>query len=186
MILPKAKRNLTLLGIDLLHSAGLVLDVKNACWYFWDNPTHKYPFSEELNTPSIAEKMSSNTCQLREGESESLTSVQKEKLNPLLESFRNIFEPGGEATTVLERYINTGNGPPISVPPYRISLVKEIASLDILGVSPGVYPTSALSPCNNDRVKPFIPLPKQRGHPPKVLQIPGFLSGCRQNQRERM
>ncbi|GFW35383.1 retrovirus-related Pol polyprotein from transposon 297 [Trichonephila clavipes] len=39
-------------------------DVKNTCWYFWDNPTHKYPFGEELDTPFIVEKMSSNTCQL--------------------------------------------------------------------------------------------------------------------------
>ncbi|GFY31603.1 hypothetical protein TNCV_4199142 [Trichonephila clavipes] len=50
-----------------------------ACWYFWDNPTHKYPFGEELDTSSIAEKMSSNTCQLREGE-------------------------GGEATIILEHH----------------------------------------------------------------------------------
>ncbi|GFS55377.1 uncharacterized protein TNCV_1626801 [Trichonephila clavipes] len=75
IILPKAKGNRTLLGTDFLSSAGLVLDVKNTCWYFWDNPTHKYPFGEELDTPSIVEKMSSNTCQLREGEGESLTSV---------------------------------------------------------------------------------------------------------------
>ncbi|GFT02062.1 retrovirus-related Pol polyprotein from transposon opus [Trichonephila clavipes] len=99
------------------------------CWYFWDNPTHKYPFGEELDTPSIAEKMSSNTCQLREGEGESLTSVcvcaQKEKLNFLLESFQNVFEPGGESTNILEHHINTGNSPPISVPPYRMSPVKK-------------------------------------------------------------
>ncbi|GFX45621.1 uncharacterized protein TNCV_176141 [Trichonephila clavipes] len=75
IILPKAKGNRTLLGTDFLSSAGLVLDVKNTCWYFWDNPTHNYPFGEELDTPSIVEKMSSNTCQLREGEGESLTSV---------------------------------------------------------------------------------------------------------------
>ncbi|GFX08791.1 uncharacterized protein TNCV_4228111 [Trichonephila clavipes] len=68
IILPKAKRNRTLLGTDFLSSAGLVLDVKSTCWYFWDNPTHKYPFGEELDTPSIVEKMSSNTCQLIEGE----------------------------------------------------------------------------------------------------------------------
>ncbi|GFX32615.1 integrase catalytic domain-containing protein [Trichonephila clavipes] len=54
-------------GTDFLSSAGLVLDVKNACLYFWDNPTHKYPFGEELDTPPIGEKMSSNTCKLREG-----------------------------------------------------------------------------------------------------------------------
>ncbi|GFS43728.1 hypothetical protein TNIN_27221 [Trichonephila inaurata madagascariensis] len=40
IILPKAKGNRTLLGTDFLSYAGLVLDVKDACWYFWDNPTH--------------------------------------------------------------------------------------------------------------------------------------------------
>ncbi|GFU67888.1 retrovirus-related Pol polyprotein from transposon 412 [Trichonephila clavipes] len=71
--------------------------------------------------------MSSNTCQLREGEGENLTSVcaQKEKFNVLLESFQNVFEPGREATNILEHHINTGNSPPISVPPYRMSQVKN-------------------------------------------------------------
>ncbi|GFV88063.1 uncharacterized protein TNCV_3242131 [Trichonephila clavipes] len=68
--------------------------------YFWDNPTHKYPFGEELDTPSIVEKMSSNTCQSREGE-------------------------GGEASNILEHHINTGNSPPISALPYRMSPVKN-------------------------------------------------------------
>ncbi|GFU27049.1 retrovirus-related Pol polyprotein from transposon 17.6 [Trichonephila clavipes] len=81
-----AKGNRTLLGTYFLSSAGLVLDVKNTCWYFWNNPTHKYSFAEELDTPSIVKKMSSNTCQFREGEGESLISAQKEKLNLLLES----------------------------------------------------------------------------------------------------
>ncbi|GFS77682.1 hypothetical protein NPIL_602621 [Nephila pilipes] len=47
IILPKAKGNQTLLlpktkgtRTDFLSSAGLILDVKNACWYFWDNPTY--------------------------------------------------------------------------------------------------------------------------------------------------
>ncbi|GFY36025.1 retrovirus-related Pol polyprotein from transposon 297 [Trichonephila clavipes] len=89
--------------------------------------TTQYPFGEELDTPSIIEKMSSSTCQLREGEGESLTSVcaQKEKLNLLLESFQNVFEQGGEATNILEHHINTGNSTPISVPPYRMSPVKK-------------------------------------------------------------
>ncbi|GFU56146.1 uncharacterized protein TNCV_712081 [Trichonephila clavipes] len=100
IILPKAKGNRALLGTDFLSSAGLVLDVKNTCWYFWDNPTHKYPFGEELDTPSIVVKMSRNTCQVKEGE-------------------------GGEATNILEHHINTGNSPPISVPPYRMSPVKN-------------------------------------------------------------
>ncbi|GFW03361.1 integrase catalytic domain-containing protein [Trichonephila clavipes] len=69
--------------------------------------------------------MSSNTCQLREREDERLTSAQKEKLNLLLESFQNVFEPEGEATNILEHHINMGNSPPISVPPYIMSPVKN-------------------------------------------------------------
>ncbi|GFU31622.1 retrovirus-related Pol polyprotein from transposon 297 [Trichonephila clavipes] len=87
------------------NSAGLVVEVKNTCWYFWENPTHKYPFGEELDTPSIVEKMSSNTCQFRKGEGD--------------------FETGGEATNILEHHNNTGNSPPISVPPNRMSPVKK-------------------------------------------------------------
>ncbi|GFX78911.1 retrovirus-related Pol polyprotein from transposon 412 [Trichonephila clavipes] len=75
-------------------------NVTNICWYFWDNPTHKYLFCEELDSPSIVEKMSSNTCQLREGE-------------------------GGEATNILENHIYTGNSPPTFVPQYRMSPVKN-------------------------------------------------------------
>ncbi|GFS46211.1 uncharacterized protein NPIL_76961 [Nephila pilipes] len=52
IILPKVKGNRSLLETNFLSSAGLILDVKNACWYFWDNPTHTYPFGEELDTPS--------------------------------------------------------------------------------------------------------------------------------------
>ncbi|GFT80295.1 hypothetical protein TNCV_1189651 [Trichonephila clavipes] len=53
IIFPKANGNRTLLGTDFHSSAGLVLDVNNTCWYFWDNPTLKYTFGEELDTPSI-------------------------------------------------------------------------------------------------------------------------------------
>ncbi|GFU95970.1 hypothetical protein TNCV_253211 [Trichonephila clavipes] len=77
-----AKGNRTPLGTDFLNSAGLVLDVKNTCWYFWDNPTHKYPFGEELDTPSIVEKMSSNTCQLREGEEGNIESEEAQLVVP--------------------------------------------------------------------------------------------------------
>ncbi|GFU72106.1 uncharacterized protein TNCV_3858781 [Trichonephila clavipes] len=62
----------------------------------------------------------------------------------------------------------------------------EIANLDNPGEPLGVYHTSALTPCNNDKLKPLIPLRKQRGRPPKVPQTPGSSSGRRRNQRGRM
>ncbi|GFS42352.1 uncharacterized protein TNIN_101581 [Trichonephila inaurata madagascariensis] len=135
IILPKAKGNRTLLATDFLSSAGLVLDVKNANWYFWNNPIHKYPFGEELDTPSIAEKMSSNAFQLREGEGESLTAVQKEKLTLLLESFQNVFEPGGEATTILDHHTS----------PCNSDRVKPLIPLRKRGRPPKVPQTSGSS-----------------------------------------
>ncbi|GFX65206.1 transposon Tf2-9 polyprotein [Trichonephila clavipes] len=138
IILPKAKGNRTLLGTDFLSSAGLVLDVKNTCWYFWDNPTHKYPFGEELDTPSIVKKMTSNTCQLEEGEGESFTSSQKEKLNRLLESFQNVFEPGGEATTILQHHTSVST-------PYNNDTVKPLIPLRKRGRPPKVPQTPGSS-----------------------------------------
>ncbi|GFU82317.1 uncharacterized protein TNCV_3195891 [Trichonephila clavipes] len=61
----------------------------------------------------------------------------------------------------------------------------EIASLDNPGVPLGVHHTSALTPCNNDIVKPLIPLHK-RGRPPKIPQTPGSSSGRRRNQSGRI
>ncbi|GFT24533.1 retrovirus-related Pol polyprotein from transposon 412 [Trichonephila clavipes] len=58
----------------------------------------------------------------------------------------------------------------------------EIASLDNPGEPLGVYQSSALTPCTNDKVKPLIPL-RKRGRPPKVPQTPGSSSGRRQKQR---
>ncbi|GFW41656.1 transposon Tf2-11 polyprotein [Trichonephila clavipes] len=60
-----------------------------------------------------------------------------------------------------------------------------IASLDNPEEPLGVYHTSALTPCTNDKLRPLIPLHK-RGRPPKVTQTPGSSSGCRRNQRGRM
>ncbi|GFX73378.1 hypothetical protein TNCV_1469981 [Trichonephila clavipes] len=61
----------------------------------------------------------------------------------------------------------------------------EIASLDNPGEPLGVYHTSALTPCNNEKVKPLVPL-RKRDCPLKVPQTPGSLSGRRRNQRGRM
>ncbi|GFX08702.1 hypothetical protein TNCV_62291 [Trichonephila clavipes] len=57
----------------------------------------------------------------------------------------------------------------------------EIASLDNPGEPLGVYHTSALTPCTNDKVKLLIPL-RNHGRPPKVPQTPGSSSGSRSSR----
>ncbi|GFU69445.1 uncharacterized protein TNCV_2444181 [Trichonephila clavipes] len=67
----------------------------------------------------------------------------------------------------------------------RSPISCEIASLDNPGEPLGVYHTSALTPCNNDKVKPLISF-RKRGRPPKVPQTPGSSLGRHRNQRGRM
>ncbi|GFS91376.1 CCHC-type domain-containing protein [Trichonephila clavipes] len=62
IILPKAKGNRTLLGTDFLSSAGLILDVKNACWYFWDNPTHNYHLIASLDNLGVYHTSALTPC----------------------------------------------------------------------------------------------------------------------------
>ncbi|GFV76638.1 uncharacterized protein TNCV_4728581 [Trichonephila clavipes] len=61
----------------------------------------------------------------------------------------------------------------------------EIAILDNPEEPLGVYHTSALTPRNNDKVKPLIPV-RKRGRPRKIPQTPGSSSGRCRNQRGRM
>ena len=77
---------------------------------------------------------------LKYEEAPSLDDAQREELNSLLLEFQDIFETEGPPTTLTEHCINTGDSPPISVPPYRLSpakrevLKQEIAEMLRLGV----------------------------------------------------
>ncbi|GFV37818.1 uncharacterized protein TNCV_4409771 [Trichonephila clavipes] len=216
--------------------------------------THKYPFGEELDTPSIHENVSSNTCQLREGEGETkcettgqttaflnfgrelctpseivndIRVVQNDnfvlEITPYLKKFAKFstqirevveeqqdsrksyadkkrkaapsYQPGEHVFVASHPLSNATQGRSAKLMPRRdgpyVILTQrspsshEIASLENPGVPLGVYHTSALTPYNNDKVKPLIPLCK-RGRPPKVSQTPGPSSGRRRNQRGRM
>ncbi|GFX32612.1 hypothetical protein TNCV_3704851 [Trichonephila clavipes] len=61
-------------------------------------------------------------------------------------------------------------------------ILRHITGLDNPGEPLCVYHTSVLTLCNNDRLKPLIPL-RKRGRPPKVPQT---LLVPRRDQRGRM
>ncbi|GFR31995.1 uncharacterized protein TNCT_29381 [Trichonephila clavata] len=44
LVLPEAKGNKTLLGLDFLNAAGIVLDVQGRKWHFSENPRKQYIF----------------------------------------------------------------------------------------------------------------------------------------------
>ncbi|GFY45454.1 transposon Tf2-9 polyprotein [Trichonephila inaurata madagascariensis] len=47
IFLPHAKGNRTLLGVDLLRTSGIVLDMRNNFWCFGDKPSFSTPFSKD-------------------------------------------------------------------------------------------------------------------------------------------
>ncbi|KAF2886043.1 hypothetical protein ILUMI_20129 [Ignelater luminosus] len=58
-------------------------------------------------------------------EGQSLEEAENQKVNDLLENYRNIFDVGGKSTPLAEYLIETGKHPPISVPPYRMSPARK-------------------------------------------------------------
>ncbi|GFY77489.1 hypothetical protein TNIN_109001 [Trichonephila inaurata madagascariensis] len=114
IIIPKTKGNRTLLGTDLCSSDGLILDVMNACWFFWETIIPTSTHLVKNWTPSKSEKMSCNTCQLREGEVTSLTLPRRRNLTSRWNHFKMSGNKGGSNKHVRAPHQN-GNSPPISV-----------------------------------------------------------------------
>ncbi|GFT39938.1 retrovirus-related Pol polyprotein from transposon opus [Trichonephila clavipes] len=131
IILPEAQNNSTLIGVDFLENAGIVLNFRKNCWTFWDDFRKSYNFSTPYQSTSVGVRpVVINICQLREDEGQELL-----RIDSLLRNHHSIFEVGGEATPFIDNRINTENNPPISVPPYRMNparkelLKKELDSL---------------------------------------------------------
>ncbi|GFR11497.1 hypothetical protein TNCT_119001 [Trichonephila clavata] len=65
LVLPEAKGNKTLLGLDFLNAAGIVLDVLGGKWNFSENPRKQYKFFKKTlkdlkSVRSIFERMRLN------------------------------------------------------------------------------------------------------------------------------
>ncbi|GBN08545.1 hypothetical protein AVEN_142798-1 [Araneus ventricosus] len=125
--LPIAKRNRTLLGTDFLKKSGIMLDLKNQQWFFKNMPRNTSAFAEHVNDQyqHPVDNLNVNLCTLREEEGRRLNSKQKDELVAVSKKYASVFEPRGEPTPFIEHRINTGDSPPVSVPPYRLSPVKK-------------------------------------------------------------
>ncbi|GFX74016.1 uncharacterized protein TNCV_2954991 [Trichonephila clavipes] len=96
LILKHARGNRTLLGIDFLTAAGIVLDLQRKQWYFTETSHRKYNFVKA--PPNINALLTvdpePHLCQLRKNEGTHLSLPQREELNSLLEKYEECFQPG--------------------------------------------------------------------------------------------
>ncbi|GFX66251.1 transposon Tf2-9 polyprotein [Trichonephila clavipes] len=162
LFLKNARGNRTLLGIDFLTAAGIVLDLQRKQWYFTETSHRKYNFVKA--PPNINALLTvdpkPHLCQLRKNEGTHLSLPQREEINSLLEKYEECFQPGEEPTPFIEHRINTRNHLPVAVPPYRMNpSKKEILKQEIDRLlSEGI-----IEECESPYASPVVLIPKPNG-----------------------
>ena len=134
IVLKHARGNRTLLGVDFLTAAGIVLDLQRKQWYFTETPRKKYNFVKA--PPNINALLSVNNephpCRLRENEGSHLSFQQRKEIDLLLEKYEECFQPGGEPTPFIKHHINIRDHLLVAVPLYKMNLSnKEILKQEI-------------------------------------------------------
>jgi hypothetical protein len=130
--IPEHSRGKTLLGMDFIKAADVILDFPRMQWRFRNKPNW---------TPLVSEKevfLTASTVQLeplRDDEGTELDEIQKEQLVRLLDSHKEVFEKSDEPTPYAEHRITLTDESTIVTTPYRMSpqrrtlLEKEIQTV---------------------------------------------------------
>lgn len=124
LIFPHANNNETLLGIDFITAAGVLIDFKNELWYFSGNDKVQQQYNLCFEPKSRGVSCASTTV-LRDDEGTHLSPDEREALSSVLSRHERVFRAGGGPCPFTEHRIETGEHPPISVPPYRLNPSKK-------------------------------------------------------------
>ncbi|XP_037295216.1 uncharacterized protein LOC119189485 [Manduca sexta] len=159
VVFPEADNNDTLLGIDFLNAAGMVIDFSASSWHF-SGCTRTYPLEYEGESILPRHPISVSSVSLRDDEGLLLTCDQRQQLADLLQHHEDIFRPGGEATRFAEHHIDTGSHAPIAVPPYRLTPAKRTAMEAEINkmLSDGI-----IEECESAWAAPALLVPKKDG-----------------------
>ncbi|GBP70991.1 Activity-regulated cytoskeleton associated protein 2 [Eumeta japonica] len=125
---PRALSNIRQLSIDFIRKAGLIINLSTNTWLTADRPHVIYPLRCETSVHTIE---CASTDVLRIDEGTMLSPPERDDLARLLQEYQDIFTQGGGPTPFAEHRIDTGDHPPIAVPPYRLTpyLLKLVDTL---------------------------------------------------------
>lgn len=146
----------TLLGIDFIINAKLILNFSHSVWKFADSQTW---FKMMFENDSQNQLNISAIVTLRENEGSNLSEYHKSQVNDLLEKYVNVFTVGGAPTTYAEHTINLINSScvPISVPPYRLNSEKQkILKIEI----EKMLKDGIVEECESPWAAPVVMIPK--------------------------
>lgn len=157
IIFPDSQNNETLLGIDFILKARLIIDFSSMTWRSADQPRDIHPLTCENSRDPIS---CASINLLREDEGKFLSESEKGRLVDLLGEYTDVFEEVGEPTPFSEHRIDTGDHPPIAVPPYRVTPArKEVmrAELDKM------LAEDVIEECESAWSAPCVLVPKPNG-----------------------
>ncbi|XP_045541416.1 uncharacterized protein LOC123722896 [Papilio machaon] len=156
IIFPDTESNDTILGMDFIASAGMVLDFAASIWYFSGDEV-TYPLEYELSRPCVSV---SSADFLREEEGVMLHPEERLLLSDFLKQNEDLFEPGGGPTPYAEHHIDTGDNAPIAVPPYRLTPAKkEIVKAEL----EKMLADDVIEECESAWSAPALLVPKKDG-----------------------
>ncbi|GFU37473.1 hypothetical protein TNCV_4274151 [Trichonephila clavipes] len=121
-------------------------------------PTNSIPSEIPLHSNTVKET-ETNDLHLRE-EGQALNVEERNDLMVLLNESKDVFQTRGEPTPFVKHFINTGDHPPVSTAPYRLSpnrkehLRKEIDNL---------LAHNIIEECESPYAAPVVLVPKSNG-----------------------
>ncbi|KAJ8720901.1 hypothetical protein PYW08_006366 [Mythimna loreyi] len=155
-IFPDAENNETLLGMDFLVAAGIVLDFASSTWHFAGEHVFydiEYEHLRPYTNVSAADL-------LRYDEGLMLCPEQRQVLSDLLQQNSDVFAEQGKPTPYAEHHIDTGDHPPISVPPYRLTPAKkELMKAEL----EKMLTEGVIEECESAWTSPAVLVPKKDG-----------------------
>lgn len=154
---PSAKVKQTLLGIDFIVSAKMVLDFSKSLWKFSDDKkSFKLMYESEIH---LSEIDIPSSLSLRNNEGTQLSSDEKKCVNSLINQNVEIFETKSEPTPYAEHCINfiNENQAPIFVQPFSLNSHKtEILKSEITKM----LNKNIIEECESPWAAPVVLVPK--------------------------
>lgn len=159
LAVPEHQNSRTLLGVDFIHKANVILDIPNKTYFFGENPHECYNFTAEESVSLVSvNTVTFSQIILRDEEGSSLQPEERKNLNSLLQENHTVFESSNEPTPYAEHCIVLTDDNPIAVPPYRMSEPKKIQLKNELDK---LLENGTIEECDSPYAAPVVLVPKK-------------------------
>lgn len=156
--IPDHIKSKTLLGIDFILKAQIIINIPKFTWSFQDDNMTFDLFNEPTKQNGLA--LAQVNFHLREVDGKNLSTEEKNKLAELLQSHTIIFEKSSAFTPYAEHNIQLTDDTPIFQPPYRVSPAQKEVLRKLLDE---LQNDSIIEECESPYAFPVVLVPKPDG-----------------------